>query len=270
MDYRILTDQEIAQFHRDGYVLARSLFDASEMELLHRAREIDSAMKENVHAVDDREGGTVKLALWNEAGGDIYGLFSRSRRIVDSAERLLGGEVYHWHSKMVQKEPYVGGAWTWHQDYGYWYYDACLFPEMLSVMIAVDPANQENGCLQVLKGSHRLGRIDHNLGKNAEQAGANLERVEAAKKVLELVYCEMEIGDALFFHCNLLHRSDQNRSPRPRWALISCYNLASNTPYKESRHAAYAPLEKVPDEAIKEFGLKLEDKSFYQGRGKTS
>jgi ectoine hydroxylase len=89
MGSRILTDEEIAQFHKDGYVLVRSLFDAKEMELLRGAREIDDAMKENVHTVDDREGGRVKLALWNEAGGDIYGLFSRGHRIVDSVERLL-------------------------------------------------------------------------------------------------------------------------------------------------------------------------------------
>ncbi|HUZ46557.1 MAG TPA: phytanoyl-CoA dioxygenase family protein [Terriglobia bacterium] len=268
MGSRVLTDQEVAQFQKDGYVLVRSLFDAGEMELLRKAREIDDAMKENVHTVDDREGGRVKLALWNEAGNDIYGLFSRGHRIVDSVERVLGSEVYHWHSKMIQKEPYVGGAWTWHQDYGYWYYDGCLFPDMASVMVAVDAANKENGCLQVLKGSHRMGRIDHNLGTNGEQTGANLEQVEAAKKVMELVHCEMGVGDTLFFHCNLLHRSDQNRSPHPRWALISCYNAAYNSPYKQSRHAMYSPLQKVPDEAIKEFGLKLEGKSFYTGSQK--
>jgi ectoine hydroxylase-related dioxygenase (phytanoyl-CoA dioxygenase family) len=270
MGSRVLTSQEVAQYHEDGYVFVRSLFDADEMELLRRAREIDTAIKENVDAIDDREGGKVKLALWNEAGSDIYGMFSRCRRIVDSAEALLGGEVYHWHSKMIEKEPYVGGAWTWHQDYGYWYYDGCLFPDLASVMIAVDPANIENGCLQILKGSHRLGRIDHHLGDNSQQAGANLEQVEAAQKMLELVYCEMGIGDALFFHCNLLHRSDQNRSPNPRWALICCYNTARNNPYKQSRHAMYTPLQKVPDDAIKEFGLKLQEKSFYTGGQKAS
>ena len=61
-------------------------------------------------------------------------------------------------------------------------------------------------------------------------------------------------GDALFFHANTLHRSDQNRSPDPRWALICCYNAARNDPYKESRHPRYSPLEKWPDSRIKEVG----------------
>jgi ectoine hydroxylase-related dioxygenase (phytanoyl-CoA dioxygenase family) len=71
-------------------------------------------------------------------------------------------------------------------------------------------------------------------------------------KVMELVYAEMEPGDALFFHCNTLHRSDQNKSPDPRWSLICCYNAARNNPYKESNHPRYELLEKVPDEALKE------------------
>ena len=60
----------------------------------------------------------------------------------------------------------------------------------------------------------------------------------------------------MFFHCNLLHRSDQNRSDRPRWSLICCYNAARNDPYKDSRHPRYTPLEKVDDSAIKAVGVK--------------
>jgi ectoine hydroxylase len=60
----------------------------------------------------------------------------------------------------------------------------------------------------------------------------------------------------LFFHANLLHRSDQNRSEHPRWAMICCYNAARNDPYKEAHHPRYTPLQKVPDSAIREAGLK--------------
>ncbi len=48
--------------------------------------------------------------------------------MVNSAEKLLGGEVYHYHSKMIMKDAKVGGAWAWHQDYGYWYQNGVLFP----------------------------------------------------------------------------------------------------------------------------------------------
>jgi ectoine hydroxylase len=125
---------------------------------------------------------------------------------------------------------------------------------LTSAFIAVDRATKENGCLQVLRGSHQLGRIDHVL--SGDQAGADRERVKEAEKVLELVYVEMEPGDVLFFHANLLHRSDQNRSADPRWSMICCYNSARNNPYKEHHHPRYTPLVKVPDSAIREAGMR--------------
>ena len=108
--------------------------------------------------------------------------------------------------------------------------------------------------MQVLRCSHELGRIDHVM--TGEQAGADLERVAEIQKRLERVYVVMEPGDTLFFHCNLLHRSDQNHSDHPRWSMICCYNAARNDPYKESHHPRYTPLQKVPDAAIKEAGLR--------------
>jgi ectoine hydroxylase-related dioxygenase (phytanoyl-CoA dioxygenase family) len=167
-------------------------------------------------------------------------------------QRVLDDEVYHYHNKMILKEAKVGGAWAWHQDYGYWYDNGCLLPDMASCLIAVDRATQENGCLQVLAGSHRMGRVNHM--EVGEQTGADPERVEAARERFELIHCELEAGDAIFFHANLLHRSDQNRSDHPRWAFICCYNARRNDPYKESRHPCYSPLEVWPDERIEKIG----------------
>ncbi|HAA77833.1 TPA: phytanoyl-CoA dioxygenase family protein [Candidatus Latescibacteria bacterium] len=250
----VLSDEQVATYHGDGSVLVKGMFDAEEIDLLGRAAREDRELDRRSQGREDGEGGSVRLSLWNHPGNGIYGMYARCNRIVDSMEKLLGGEVYHYHSKMILKDPEVGGAWTWHQDYGYWYENGVLFPLLSSVMIAVDPATRENGCLQVLKGSHLMGRVNHELA--GEQAGADLERVDEATKVLELVHVKMEPGDALFFHCNILHRSDRNASPNPRWSLICCYNAARNNPYRESHHPCYTPLDKVPDSAIKDVGIK--------------
>jgi ectoine hydroxylase len=108
--------------------------------------------------------------------------------------------------------------------------------------------------MQVIRGSHNLGRIDHVL--TGGQAGANMERVEEVLKVLPLDYVVMDPGDVLYFHANLLHRSDQNRSDNPRWSMICCYNAARNNPYKEAHHPRYTPLTKVPDSEILAAGNK--------------
>lgn len=248
-----LNAEQIGNFHDNGYVAVDRLLDDEETDLLRNIARADSQWRHDVYSRADGEGGAVELVVCNDLPSDsIFGAIVRSKRIAGAMETLLGGEVYHYHHKMILKQPHVGGAWTWHQDYGYWYNNGCLFPLMSSCMIAVDPATKENGCLQILKGSHRMGRLDH--GPVGDQTGADRERVDAALERLELVHCELQPGSAVLFHCNLLHRSDQNTSQQPRWAFICCYNAARNDPYKDSRHPRYTPLEIWPDSKIKEVG----------------
>lgn len=242
------TKQQIDDYEEDGYIILKSLLTKKEVSHLREKAKNDRELDRHSFKRDDGAGAEVRLSLWNHPGDGIYGMIARSHKLVDSVEQLLEDEAYHYHSKMIMKEARVGGAWAWHQDYGYWYENGVLFPDLCSVFIAVDEATIENGCLQVIKGSHKIGRINHIL--TGDQAGADLERVKEAKKSLKHVYVELEEGDAVFFHSNLLHRSDKNESEKPRWAMICCYNSKSNNPYKESHHPCYTPLTKVPDNAI--------------------
>jgi ectoine hydroxylase-related dioxygenase (phytanoyl-CoA dioxygenase family) len=251
-----MTTAHAEAFGRDGYVMARGLLDPDETAALLSHAKSDHQLSGEAYVRRDSQGGNTRLALRNDLREDSpYAAVARSRRIVEAMQLFLGDEVYHYHHKMMLKEPQVGGAWEWHQDYGYWYNFGCLFPDMGSCLIAVDRATRENGCLQILAGSHRLGRIDH--GKTGDQVGADLQRVEAAKQRFPLVYCEMEPGDAIFFHANLLHRSDQNTSSYPRWSLICCYNTKHNDPIIQGgRHPNYSPLEVWDDAAVREVVLR--------------
>jgi ectoine hydroxylase-related dioxygenase (phytanoyl-CoA dioxygenase family) len=247
-----LTPEQVATFDRDGFLLWPGFLKERETAFLQQAARADERLQQSGMDVKDSQGRRTNLSLWNHPGDDIYGALARCERVVNSVEQLLGDEVYHYHSKLSAKEPKVGGAWEWHQDYGYWYFNGCLYPDMLSVFFAIDPCTRENGCLQVLRGSHRLGRVEH--GRFGEQVGADPERVAVAKKRHELVYCLMNPGDALFFHGNLLHASDPNLSEHPRWGLITCYNTRHNDPFKESHHPSYTPLVKLPDNAVETIG----------------
>jgi ectoine hydroxylase-related dioxygenase (phytanoyl-CoA dioxygenase family) len=248
---RRLDASDLAQYRNSGYLVARSLFTPEEIELMKEAaeRELTGA---SVLTKGDRDGNLVSLAMWSYPTNDIYGMFSRNARVVDNAELLLGAPVYLYSAKMVMKNAREGGAWEWHQDYGYWYNYGCLAPAMLSCLIAVDRATQENGCLQVLEGSHAIGRVNHD--RVNEQTVADPEHVEAARKRFPLVYMEVDPGDAVFFDCNLLHRSDANKSEHRRWNYIASYNTVENQPYKRVReYGNFEPLVKVPDAAILDF-----------------
>jgi ectoine hydroxylase-related dioxygenase (phytanoyl-CoA dioxygenase family) len=253
MRNNFLDAEAISSFHRDGFIVVDSLLNAEETNLLRTIARRDQTLAQSRTSRADGEGGAVELVVENELRQDsIYAAIVQGEPLVQAMESLLGDEVYHYHHKMILKEPRVGGAWTWHQDYGYWYNNGCLFPDMASCMIAVDRATTENGCLQVLRGSHRMGRIDH--VDRGDQTGADMEQVDAASRRLELVHVELESGSAVLFHCNTLHRSDQNHSEHPRWAFICCYNTRSNDPYKDSKHPRYAPLSHTSVEQISTIG----------------
>lgn len=250
----VFSPSQLHDYREKGSILARGMFTREEIGLLGRAAREDRELDRRSFGRADGEGGTIRLSLWNHPGDGVYGMFARCERVVRGAEKLLGGEVYHYHSKMIMKDPKVGGAWAWHQDYGYWYQNAVLFPLLTSVFIAVDPCTRENGCLQVAPGSHLAGRVNHVL--TGDQAGADPDRVAELVKVCGIEHVEMEPGDALFFDCNLLHRSDQNQSDKPRWSMICCYNAARNNPYREAHHPRYTPLAVVDDSAIVRVGAK--------------
>ena len=246
-----LTQEQVTAYLRDGYAIVKNFLTPEEVNKLYGIATGDDNLQKHAFDLNDQTGKKTKLTLWYTPGNDAYGLLTRSKRMVDSADRLMEGEsrVCHFHSKLMQKEPKVGGAWEWHQDYGYWYKNEFLLPDqMMSVMVAITDANKNNGCLQVIKGSHKMGRIEH--GFSGEQVGASQHYVDLALKTMELVYVEIKSGDALFFHSNLLHRSEANLSNAPRWSLISVYNRSANIPYNEPSQSATIPLETVPDEAL--------------------
>ncbi|MCX6288783.1 MAG: phytanoyl-CoA dioxygenase family protein [Bacteroidetes bacterium] len=251
MSTTTLTPLQIASFHKDGYVIVKNFLAPKAVEKLYGTAIGDNAMENNAINVTDQTGKNSKLSLWFTPGNDVFGYLTRSERLVNSVAALLDSDapVCHYHSKLMQKEPKVGGAWEWHQDYGYWYKNQFMFPDQLiSVMVALTPANKQNGCLQVIKGSHKLGRINH--GFAGEQVGADMVMVNNALKTMDLVYVEIEPGDALFFHSNILHRSEANLSDHPRWSIISCYASQSNLAYNENSTSWKTPMEMVPDNAI--------------------
>lgn len=155
-------------------------------------------------------------------------MFTRSERVVRSMEELLGGPIVHYHSKSLLKHPKEGGVWNWHQDYGYWYKDYFLSPQMGTAYLAIDAQNSKlnNGCLKLLRGSQELGRIEH--WSKGDQQGADLERVALAKQKFEEVEVDLKPGDCVFFSALVLHASQGNMSNLRRLALASCYTLESN------------------------------------------
>ncbi|MEQ8383812.1 MAG: phytanoyl-CoA dioxygenase family protein [Coleofasciculus sp. A1-SPW-01] len=254
---RPLSVEQVNQYHEDGFIIIPQFFESEEIEPLQRLLENDPDLNGYwTQRNTNKQGDNFRVSVWTELGNTLFGVIPRIARMVDATEALLGEPCYHWHSKIVKVQPGNSGL-AWHQDYDHWYQDGCLFPQLLTCTIALSPTNKDNGCLQVIKKSHLLGRINHIIVE--DKGYQNIPESKRLAKILEkfeVVYCEIEPGDAIFFHANTLHGSGFNASDTSRLLMHCSYNAVNNVPFIQEGqdHHQYRPLIKLPDSIIKEGG----------------
>jgi ectoine hydroxylase-related dioxygenase (phytanoyl-CoA dioxygenase family) len=238
-----LTDEQIRHFRHHGYLILEDLIDRQDVDSILAVWRQDARLAEDVkeNANFEGEGLKTRLAYRGGLSDDAYSALARSRRIVGPMERIYGGPISHYYSLNMQKDPNTGG-WEYHQDYGY-HYNEFFYPDFVSVMVALDPATRDNGCLRVVKGSNRLGRLEHE-GMGSQRI-ADRGRVELALEQMEEVHCEMTPGSVLYFDGNILHASNPNTSDQGRWSMVIAYVPSSNLWVRPapSQMTAFEPLD---------------------------
>eukprot|EP00913_Durusdinium_trenchii_P035264 g32994.t1 len=209
----VLSDHEIEQFNRDGYLTGIPVFSTEEMEA-HR-RYFDELLARVI-----AEGGdSYSISTAHLKYGRVYDLLSHSR-IVEYVSDLLGENVVGWGSHYFCKMPGDGKAVAWHQDCSYW----PLTPsKAVTVWLAIDDADRENACMRFLPGSHRHGLIPFRdstdeEGNVLDQTVENPEQYGGPPVDVLLPAGEMSIHSDL-----LLHGSDANHSDRRRCGLTLRY-----------------------------------------------
>lgn len=251
---QFVSDEQIQLFHDQGFIVIKGFISANAAGRFKQHALSDPAIAQNAYERADADGRKSKVTLWYDPGDDIFGRLSRSDKMTDITGACLGGEACFFHAKLMQKEPRSGGAWEWHQDYGYWYDDGFLSADMASCYVAFDAATRENGCLMVMPCTHHYGRLRH--GGAGEQVGACMARVDALQQRHAPVYVELEPGDAVIFHANLLHASKANLSDQSRWGMITSFfradneSIADDARFRRKPHAA-VPHDKILDGATR-------------------
>ena len=154
-------------------------------------------------------------------------------RLVEPMRDLVGSEaVSLWTDKLNLKRPREGSAFRWHQDSPYWVFDCGHVDRLPNVMLALDDASEENGCLCVVRGSHRRGILP---GLEGEGRLGPLFTDPRAFDVTQAAPAEMPAGSLLFFSPHTVHGSAPNRSERPRRALVLTYQPAGHRMFKLPR-----------------------------------
>ena len=245
-----LSADDITLFNNQGYLFFPELFTKDEISKLQN--EVPSILGRSGPEIvrEKHDDKAARLAFGVHSYSESYSRMVSHPRMLEPVKQLLNDEVYLHQSRLNPKYGFGSGAsWDWHQDFGHWYREGCLSPDMLSIGIALTPMNQDNGSLNFIRCSHKFGRIDH--VPTGHSNSADPEYVTEALKRYEVVPCILNPGDAVVFHCNLLHGSGPNLTEKHRSLIMSSYNALENNPWKPIDQGHYSrKIEVLPDDKL--------------------
>ena len=226
----MIGEKEAQFYHENGYLLVKGVFTKEEVEEMRGAvdRIIQRAAEANRDHNSTWQGDYMppeelkKLVL--RGFHDVHyheACFLRALahpNMVAILTRLIGPNVQLHHSKMLVKPPEKGAAFPMHQDYPYFPHDKHT---MLAASMHLDDADEENGCIHVLPGSHKMGPIPH-VGRHY---------LNHKEYPIEMgIPCPAEAGDVLFFNYLTIHGSKPNRSNRYRRNVLFQYKTPDDRP----------------------------------------
>lgn len=222
-----LTADQVAAFGRDGFLGPVDVLSAAELaatraavaDVIARLPEVGEQLYEVEQAYTDRPGEVVCHFLGGWRVHPTLRALVFHPRIVALAAALLGAPtVRFWHDQVFAKPPRHPGVLPWHQDYSYWTRTAPACHLTINVML--DDADEQNGCVQFVPGSHRWGLLPK------LPFDAPLEAVRAhlpADAAWRPIAVPVRAGQATIHHSHTLHGSDRNRSDRWRRAAVLNY-----------------------------------------------
>ena len=220
----------VEKFKRDGYAPVGPVLTPEELERLRTAYDrIFSATEKpsSYRNLGQREGeaggaegegpvpgspGAVLQIIDMHRLDDAFLDIMHKPQIVDLASALMETpNVSLYHDQALFKPPIHGDGVPWHQDNGYWKLDP---PRAASCWFALDDADEENGCMGVIPGSHRAGEVGH------QRAGQYIAQLKADADESLAVSVPLPAGSAMFHHCRTLHHTKPNLTPRQRRAWV--------------------------------------------------
>jgi len=144
----------------------------------------------------------------------VFKRLSKDPRIVKAVEDALDGHSKVIKAKLITKRPGTHG-YDLHQDYPYWQHMGLPADSMLTVQVAIDPSDDENGGVELWPSKHR-----EILPPPPENP---LDVAETAVALEEAELIPLAIGDLLLFHSLAPHRSAANKSKNSRRAVFITY-----------------------------------------------
>ena len=207
-----LTNAQVEAFNRDGYLKGIRIFGADEIA---SHREYFDELLQQVIAAG---GDSYSISTAHITYARVYDLLTHER-ITRVVADLLGPDVIGWGSHYFCKMPGDGRSVSWHQDASYW---PLSHAQTITVWLAIDDADTDNGCMKFLPGSHLHGHLEYRES-SSEEANVLDQTVEEIERFGEPIDVILSAGEISIHSDLLLHGSQANHSPRRRCGLTLRY-----------------------------------------------
>jgi phytanoyl-CoA hydroxylase len=241
------TADDLAAFHRDGYLVVRGLAEEPLRRRLLEATLDDVRrliepieFEADVHypgapPARDAIGGCTVRRLKQALSRDYAFIeWVTHPALAGRLTQLLGPDylcpLAH-HNCVMTKQPAFSSDTGWHQDIRYWSFARA---ELITVWLALGEERPDNGCLRVIPGSHRMS-LDRSRFDDAVFFRPDLPDNQAL--IDQAVCAELQAGDVLFFHCRTLHAATRNYTDDTKYSAVFTFRAADNPPRPGTRSA---------------------------------
>jgi ectoine hydroxylase len=254
-----LSDEQLRQFHEEGYLFLPECFSRAEAAmLLDEAQIIYATDREEVWR---EETGVARTAFAAHTYSEPYRCLGAHPRLIEPVMQILDEEIYMHQFKINAKAAFDGAVWQWHQDYGTWARDDRMpEPRAMNIAVFLEDVTAANGPLLFIPKSHKAGVFEagHDLETTSYPLWT-LDRATVTRLANEggIVAPMGPAGSMLMFHGNLVPASPPNISPFNRTIVYLSLCAVSNhiRQFKRAEwiaHRDFTPIKPLADDCLEE------------------
>lgn len=227
-----MTPEELSFWNDNGYLVRLDVFNHEENDLLRQVAEDIVDGKRPFPSAHIDQNALVRDGKIEQQG--IYAMHKihhpslycqeflnrvRDPRLTDPIVDIFGPDILGINNLFIWKAPKIGLGFPWHQD-KFYFRNRFNTETTVGTWTAIDAADQDNGCLYVVPGSHKHDVYEHD---NLEGSQQNEFRLARGVRDEDGVAVEVPPGGVIWFHSHILHKSTDNHSLRFRRSYVSHY-----------------------------------------------
>lgn len=201
---KVLSESEVKNYQQRGYHFPVDVLSQSEV----------ADFRGKLEEYEARTGGPIQGEMRHRSHvlfpwiNDVI----RHPKILDAVEDVLGPNLYCWNTSFFIKEARDPGFVSWHQDATYW---GLSSPDVMTVWLALSPANKVSGCMKFIPGTHK-SQAPHADTFHKDNLLSRGQEIAVEVNEDEAVYAELKTGQASLHHVLLFHGSDPNQADHRR------------------------------------------------------